>query len=120
MANTERPGVILNDDALRERYVPLDLTARESHVTRIRACLDSVSKGRKPTHLWLYGPSGSGKTCLARAILAKLSQESAVRSVAVTLRGQYMVFALTCGRDAKKWYTVPRYPAYKRQKRIAM
>jgi len=83
MANTDSPGVILNDDALREHYVPIDLTAREGHVTRIRACLDSAGKGRKPTHLWLYGPPGAGKTAVARSALAGIEREMGIGSVRI-------------------------------------
>ncbi|MCP4708397.1 MAG: AAA family ATPase [Planctomycetes bacterium] len=42
-----------------------------------------VRQKRRPTHVWLHGRPGIGKTAVAQAVIAKLKNETRIRSVAV-------------------------------------
>jgi archaeal cell division control protein 6 len=83
MAPDSCPRIILNDNVLREDYIPPDLARRHAHASSIRACAEPIVSGRRGMHVWLHGTPGSGKTSLAKALLEELHQGSTIPHVVV-------------------------------------
>ena len=81
--NDHPTRIILDDAPLREDFVPTGLVARDTQARLIEARLEPLRSGRKPVHLWLHGTPGSGKTATARAVLARIQQETAVPCLVV-------------------------------------
>jgi len=58
-------GIVINEDALSDGFVPATLLHRDAEMRRIAECVESDT----PNHMWLYGKPGTGKTLVLRHVL---------------------------------------------------
>jgi len=80
---TSTVRTIIEEDVLREEFVPPELVARGSQCSIVEGCLEPARSGRKPMHVWLHGSSGAGKTAVATSVLTRLREEAGVQFVSV-------------------------------------
>ena len=70
MSQSEKIGEMISDD-----YAATGLPGREREVQTVIAALNSLSRRKKPQHVWIYGPTGSGKTAVARHATSRFERE---------------------------------------------
>jgi cell division control protein 6 len=72
----ETRKIILNEEMFDEEYVPTVFQHRDSQIKDLKSCLESIFRGKKPIHTFLFGPSGAGKTLMARCLMKELEERS--------------------------------------------
>ena len=76
-------SIIIDDEILRDRYIPEKIKAREDQIEQIQCCLSPVINRQKPIHLWLYGKPGTGKTTTAVHAIRWLEEKSNINSIII-------------------------------------
>lgn len=70
--------LIKRSDVLSEDYVPYTLKGRDNEISKLNACIQSVSQKRRPLNAFCYGKSGTGKTVTVKHLLNKTKAETSI------------------------------------------
>jgi len=83
MNQPSQASLIVEQDVLRESYIPDKIFARENQIKEIMRHLSPLQKKRKPLNLWLHGPPGAGKTTAALHVLKELKEKANINGILV-------------------------------------
>jgi cell division control protein 6 len=78
----QAPNIFKNREALRHDFIPNSLPHREAQIERLGRILASITKGSRPSNIFVYGKPGTGKTVVVKYVLnwfVKKYQGSSVR-----------------------------------------
>lgn len=72
LSNFQRSRIFKNRDYLLPDYIPDELPHRESQIKRLVSILAPVSRGERPSNVFIYGLTGTGKTAVTKFVLHNL------------------------------------------------
>lgn len=72
---TAEDNVFLDEDVLRDSYLPDSLIERDRELSEYQAALKPVIKSARPRNIFLYGQTGVGKTLATEMVMNRLKQD---------------------------------------------